>query len=199
MKELVGWKNYDEWLCLLRLNLDSLGLEKYLDEQAFDKISKFLDPIDLRTNKSKVSFVIQSSISSDVRARLIKLGWNPENRDPKVLFAAIVNMHSKSRVSDLLEKMLATTPKEFLTASGSTDFNAFRSQIEHLRDQIETLDPDFQHELEKVMELHQNVIAAIVKDYPNFRHTCADESWEGIMWELNRLASDPDGYELVEW
>jgi hypothetical protein len=42
-KELVGHKNYDEWACLLRLKLDSLGLEKYLDN-AFDLDSKLIPP-----------------------------------------------------------------------------------------------------------------------------------------------------------
>jgi hypothetical protein len=147
--------------------------------------------------------IIQSSISSDVRARLIKFGWDPNNRDPKVLFDAIVYMHSTSSVIDILDKILANTPKEFRDADGNTDFGAFRYHIEHHKRQIEALDLDCHKEepFGYVAEFRRDVVLAIVTDYPNFRlKACcrARLSWEDIVGELDRLASDPDGYDFIE-
>lgn len=135
-KELCGPENYRERETLLRMNLTIHGLEAYLDRKTENNGEHLL-------NKLKAPYIIQSSITSHVRANAISIGgWDPNDNDPNTLFEAIyhaVCVHND--VEKLVDRLNELAPKLFKKSNGSTAMVKIRNEILYYKNRIETLNP----------------------------------------------------------
>jgi hypothetical protein len=109
--ELKGEKNLAEWNSLLMLHLAYHGLDSYIKES--------VDANDAakQRNRIKVMIFLQSSLSSEIRERLINGGINEDEPDPKAFYDGILRL----------------IPAALENAAQELKFTAFYKHLEHLQ------------------------------------------------------------------
>jgi hypothetical protein len=111
LKGLKGEKNLAEWNSLLKLHLAYHGLDNYIRE------SVDANDATKQRNRIKVMIIIQSSLSSEIRERLIGGGINEYEPDPKAFYDGIIRM----------------IPASSENATQELKFTAFYKHLEHLQ------------------------------------------------------------------
>lgn len=178
LKELTGEVDCEEWIDLLRLNLAARGLEEFLDSNIGRVSANYATK--WKSDQATVSYIMRSSISAEVREDLLDGDWDPDDRDPKVLFDAITALFSIDKdVAQLKEEFETIDATDFRTLAGKLRIDKFAARLNYLKVRIMNLD-DYATELQCVAAGN----LAVKRTFSQFR---GGKTWQELLQEIQGL------------
>jgi hypothetical protein len=185
LKELKGEKNLSEWNSLLRLHLTYHGLLDYITIGIPGTTPETIK------NGVKVMLFLQSSLSTEIRERLINGGVREDETDPKAFYDSIMRIlpdASENAIQELMEEFCHMKRRNFTT------FHKYLERLQFLRRRLKELVPN----------LHDDVCVWIafggIKEYAFYTHLMIQQKENKLTWEkftrdltveANRESADP--------
>jgi len=133
LKELKGEKNLSEWNSLLRLHLTYHGLLDYITIGIPGTTPETIK------NGVKVMLFLQSSLSTEIRERLINGGVREDETDPKAFYDSIMRIlpdASENAIQELMEEFCHMKRRNFTT------FHKYLERLQFLRRRLKELVPN---------------------------------------------------------